>query len=142
MHTVRLDDGRKPSLSFAADVVRMRLFGKHKRQHKIGMVTILPARAITEREWNFRDDVNQNFFGDIPADQPTITLTLNWKPDAATAPRLVGRYSIDLRLLVSEGFARKSNRGVNLRFQRTGDIIEIAIDRESPALVVGRKPQL
>jgi hypothetical protein len=105
------------------------------------MVTILPTSAITEREWNFRDDVNQNFFGDIPESQPIISLTLNWKPDATTEPRLVGRYSIDLRLLVSEGFARKSNRGVNLRFQRTGDIIEIAIDRESPALVVGRKPQ-
>lgn len=106
------------------------------------MVTILPTTATTEREWNFRDDVSQNFFGDIPENQRTITLTLNWKPDATSEPKLVGRYKIDLGLLVSEGFARKNNRGVNLRFQRTGDIIEIAIDRQNArTLVVGRKPK-
>ena len=105
------------------------------------MVTILPTSATTEREWNFRDDVNQNFFGDIPETQQIISLTLNWKPDAKSETQLVGRYRIDIGLLLSEGFVRESKRGVNLRFQRTGDIIEIAIDRESKALVVGRKPQ-
>jgi hypothetical protein len=105
------------------------------------MVTILPASATTEREWNFRDDNNQNFFGDIPERQQIISLTLNWKRDARSEARLVGRYRIDLRLLQSEGFVRKSKRGVNLRFQRTGDIIEIAIDRKNKALVVGRKPE-
>src|SRR5258707_1953297 len=106
------------------------------------MVTILPSTATTEREWNFRDDINQHFFGDIPESQPIISLTLNWKPDATSKPRIVGRYRIDLTLLMSEGFARKTKRGVNLRFQRSGEIIEIAIDRESKkALVVGRKPQ-
>ena len=104
------------------------------------MVTILPASATTEREWNFRDDNNQNFFGDIPESQQTISLALNWKPDARSDARLVGLYRIDLRLLLSEGFVRKSKRGVNLRFQRTGEIIEIAVDRESPALVISRKP--
>jgi hypothetical protein len=106
------------------------------------MITILPATASTERVWNFRDDINQNFFGDIPESQPIISLTLNWKPDATSEPKLVGRYKIDLRLLVLEGFARKNNRGVNLRFQRDGDIIEIAVDRQSKTLVVGRKPKL
>jgi hypothetical protein len=107
------------------------------------MVTILPSTAITEREWNFRDDINQNFFGDIPENQPIISLTLNWNPDATSKPRLVGRYKIDLTLLVAEGFARKTDRGVNLRFQRTGEVIEIATDRQSPlTLVVGRKPQV
>jgi len=106
------------------------------------MVTILPSTAITEREWNFRDDNNQNFFGDIPKSQPIISLTLNWKSNANSKPRIVGRYRIDLTLLVSEGFARKTRRGVNLRFQRTGEIIEIATDRQSRlVLVVGRKPQ-
>jgi hypothetical protein len=104
------------------------------------MVTILPTSANTKREWNFRDDVNQNFFGDIPQNQQIISLTLNWKPDAKSAAKLVGRYRLYLNLLLSEGFVRKSKRGVSLRFQRTGDIIEIAIDRESRALVVGRKP--
>jgi|SRR5579883_405263 len=104
------------------------------------MVTILPQTTMTEREWNFRDDNNQNFFGDIPDSQPVVTLTLNWKPDANSKPMVVGRYKIDLGLLVSENLAKKSNRGVLLRFQRTSDFIEIAVDRQSPALVVGRKP--
>ena len=106
------------------------------------MVTILPFNETTEREWNFRDDINQNFFGDIPESQPIITLTLNWKPDATSQPRIVGRYKIDLPLLVSEGFARKTDRGVSLRFQRDGEIIEIATDRQSQkTLTVGRKPK-
>lgn len=104
------------------------------------MVTILPQATTTDREWNFRDDNNQNFFGDIPDDRPVITLTLNWKPSAISPAKLVGRYKIDLELLVSRGFAKKSDRGVLLRFQRTDDLIEIAIDRKKPALVVGRKP--
>ena|SRR5579883_1301663 len=104
------------------------------------MVTILPQNAVTEREWNFRDDNTQNFFGDIPDSQPVITLTLNWKPDANSPAKLVGRYKIDLGLLVAEKLAKRSNRGVLLRFQRTSDFIEIAVDRQSPALVVGRKP--
>jgi hypothetical protein len=104
------------------------------------MVTILPQGATTDREWNFRDDNNQNFFEDIPDDQPVITLTLNWKPSAISPAKLVGRYRIDLDLLVSEKLAKRSNRGVLLRFQRTGEFIEIAVDRQGPALVVGRKP--
>ena len=106
------------------------------------MVTILPSTATTEHEWNFRDDIDQNFFGDIPESQPIISLALNWKPDATSKPKIVGRYRIDLTLLVSEGFARKSERGVHLRFQRTGEFIEIATNRQSQALVVGRKPQI
>ncbi len=106
------------------------------------MVTILPSSAITEREWNFRDDDNQEFHSDIPENQQFISLTLNWKPDkAATKARLVGKYRIDLRLMLSEGLVRKSDKGIFLRFQRTGEIIEIALNRASPALVVGRKPQ-
>ena len=105
------------------------------------MVTILPSTTTTEREWNFRDDINQNYFGDIPDDQPIISLTLNWKPNATSEPKIVGRYRIDLTSLVSEGFARRTDKGVNLRFQRTGEIIEIATDRQSHlTLVVGRKP--
>jgi hypothetical protein len=37
----------------------------------------------------------------------------------------VGRYRIDLELLVSEKFAKKSNRGVLLRFQRTDEFMRL-----------------
>jgi hypothetical protein len=43
------------------------------------MVTLLQADTPTEREWNFRDDNDQHFHGDIPEDQPVVLLTLNWK---------------------------------------------------------------
>lgn len=104
-------------------------------------VKILPEDSITERKWNFRDDNNQHFYGDIPERQQVITITLNWKPNKQSETTLVGKYKIDLRSLLSEGYAQKSNRGIRLRFQRTGDNIEIAIDHGSPALVVGRKPE-
>jgi len=107
-----------------------------------GMVIILPAGATTEREWNFRDDINQNYFEILPQSPQTISLTLNWKPDAKSETRLVGRYKINLPLLCKEKFVGKRKGGWFLRFQRTGDIIEIAVRRyRSPALVVGRKPQ-
>jgi hypothetical protein len=104
------------------------------------MVTILPISTKTEREWNFRDDNNQHFFGVIPDEQKFITLTLNWKPNRTSKAKLVGRYKLDFVLLLSEGFVRKVDKGIQLRFQRTGEIIEIAISSKSPALAVGRKP--
>jgi hypothetical protein len=88
---------------------------------------ILPSSANTDREWNFRDDIGQHFFGDIPAHQLVISLTLDWKPDERSPAKLVGRYKIDMHLLEREKFAKKVARGVLLRFQRTGDFIEIAI---------------
>jgi hypothetical protein len=104
------------------------------------MVTILPPDASTDREWNFRDDNAQHFFGDIPADQEAVTLTLNWKPDGETDPREVGRYLLNMRELLRAGYVRESPKGVLLRFQRDGDFIEIAVTRVGPALVVGRRP--
>jgi hypothetical protein len=47
---------------------------------------------------------------------------------------------LDLDQLVSAGYARKIGDQVLLRFQSAGEVIEIATNRHSPALVVGRNP--
>lgn len=112
-----------------------------ERKIYVNMVKILPDEAATQREWNFREDNNQHFYGDIPFNQERITLTLNWKPDSFSPSKIVGKYEIDLLLLVEKGFARKTSRGIQLRFQSTGDAIEIAIDRDRPALRIGSKPE-
>ena len=95
----------------------------------------------TEREWNFRDDNYQHFHGDIPEDQPVVSLTLNWRADAESQPMLVGRYKIDLRQLLKAGYVRENSRGILLRFQRSRELIEIAINRSRRGLVVGRRPR-
>ena len=78
--------------------------------------------------------------GDIPESQPVITLTLNWKPDEHSSARPVGKYRIDLGLLQPK-YVRKTNEGTFfLRFQRTNGNIEIALNRQSPALKVGQRP--
>jgi hypothetical protein len=104
----------------------------------------LPPMAKTKRKWNFRDDIHQEYMnGDLPQSEPVITLTLNWKPDECSAAELVGKYRINLGLLESTNpsYVRKSKDGkFFLRFQRTDDNIEIAINRKSPALRVGKIP--
>jgi hypothetical protein len=101
----------------------------------------LPSTAPTEREWNFRDDIHQEYMNDdLPISHPIITLKLNWKPDEYSEARLVGKYRIDLGMLEPE-YVRKTKEGrFFLRFQRTGEDIEIALNRQSPALKVGQRP--
>lgn len=112
-----------------------------ERKVYLQMVKTLPDGTRTEREWNFREDNNQHFYGDIPYDQQIITLTLNWKPDSPSPAKPVGKYQIDLPLLLEKGFVQDGSKGIRLRFQSTGDAIEIAIDRNSPALRIGSKPE-
>lgn len=101
----------------------------------------LPDNAVTDRHWTLRDDNRQHFHGDIPLDQKSITLTLSWKETANDIPPEVGRYRLNLADLETAGFVRKSARGFYLRFQRTDDLIEIAINRKGPAKVVGKRPR-
>lgn len=102
----------------------------------------LPSTVDTEREWNFRDDIHQEYMNDdLPENHPVITLTLNWKPHEHSVPTLVGKYRIDLGLLEPR-YVRKTKEGkFSLRFQRTDENIEIALNRQSPAIKVGQKPQ-
>ncbi len=133
--------------SFDLDVLpyeccdRLKVLLAEFSQVNLNMVKTLPNGTRTEREWNFREDNNQHFYGDIPYNQEIITLTLNWKPDALSPSKLVGKYQIDLPLLLEKGFVQEGSKGIKLRFQSTGDAIEIAIDRNSPTLRIGSKPE-
>lgn len=107
-----------------------------KSQHAIR----LQEDAPTNRKWNGRDDIAAHYHGTIPNDQNEITLTLNWKSSADGKVGQVGRYRFILPGLKDEGYVEKRHGGYYLRFQRTGNKIEIAINRSSKALEVGRWP--
>jgi hypothetical protein len=97
----------------------------------------LGADEATERQWNFRDDINRHYFGTIPLDQAVITLALSWKATAGGISQPVGRYRLNLPVLERDGYIRRSERGWIVRFQRTGGRIELAVNRHSEALMVG-----
>jgi hypothetical protein len=96
---------------------------------------------LTERNWTGRDDNCGHHFDQVPFAQSPLTLTLHWKASRSATPRIVGAYRIDLRALEAAGHIRRVDaQFVILRFQRTGDRIEIASKRSGPALVVGVSP--
>jgi hypothetical protein len=141
LHKFKVGTAKEAELKsgLLAGVTRSKL--KEIRQHSCemeGWITRLPNNDKTERTWNFRDDNNRQFFGDIPEEQRVITLTLNWKLDANAEAKPIGKYKLDIKALLAEGYVQKSKRGIRLRFQRKGNNIEIAINRSSPALVVGK----
>jgi len=105
------------------------------------MVTILPKTAKTRRRWVLRDDINQNYFNDILENEPIVTLHLLWKPDKDGDERTVARYSLNLPELVREGFVKELEGGFLLRFQRKGNLIQIARKRSESGLTVGSIPR-
>lgn len=103
-------------------------------------VKVVSCEGPIQRHWIGRDALNF-VHGRIPWEQSPITIKLEWRRDATSRPLLVQCYRIDLEVLCRDGFARYENDGaIRLRFQRTGDKIQIAINRKTPALVVGLNP--
>lgn len=105
------------------------------------MVTILTKTSETRRRWVLRDDIDQNYFNEIPGSEPIVTLHLLWKPDENGDERTVARYSLDLPALVLEGFVKETESGFLMRFQRKGNLIQIARKRSEPGLTVGSIPR-
>lgn len=103
-------------------------------------VAILKMGTPTDRTWTGRDDNQRNHHGWIPKDQKVITLTIRWKESKQGKVSEVGRFKINLPGLEAEGHVRLSDEGFYLRFQRTDNRIEIAINRSSEPLEVGRWP--
>ena len=106
---------------------------RYKSPAKSSMIDTLPDAAITKRKWNGRDDIRCNFFGRIPLAEPVVTLTLTWKRDRESRPQVVGKFRLDMPKLVSTGYARKVPGWYVLRCQRTGNRIEVAINRSCKA---------
>lgn len=102
------------------------------------MITEFSSEMPTERQWIFNDDKGRNYMLYIPSNQPVITGTLNWKETSDSPVYLVGRYRFDLRALEAGGYVRFKDNRYFLRFQRTKERIEIAINRTSKALDFGR----
>lgn len=102
------------------------------------MISELPSDSPTERHWIFNDKVGRNYMLYIPANQPVITVTLDWKESAKAEIFSVGKYRIDLPALEAMGYVRLKDNRFFLRFQRTKEKIEIAINRKSKALDFGR----
>ena len=102
------------------------------------MISELSPDSPTDRHWTFNDEVKQNYMLYIPANQPVITATLDWKESAKAEIFPVGKYRIDLRALEANGYVRLKDNRYFLRFQRTKERIEIAINRTSKALDFGR----
>jgi hypothetical protein len=98
------------------------------------MVEMLPDDAPTERRWTGRDDNNANFYGKIPLIESIVTLTLSWKRDTNANPVVVGRLRLNMEQLVEAGYARKVTGAYILRFQRTGNQVQIAVNRGQRAL--------
>ena len=103
-------------------------------------VIILDEGTPTDRDWCGRDDNAAHYHGTIPQDQPVITLKLSWKASADSKEATVGWYRINLPGLTDEGYVEKRAGGYYLRFQQTDGRIEIAINRSSDPLEVGRWP--
>lgn len=104
------------------------------------MVTILPPGSPTDRAWNGCETTAGHHHGRVPLSQSPISLSLRWRASKSAPAHFVGCYRLDLDQLVSAGYARKIGDQVLLRFQSAGEVIEIATNRHSPALVVGRNP--
>jgi hypothetical protein len=102
------------------------------------MITELLRDSPTERHWTFNDEVHQNYMLYIPANQPVITAVLDWKESVKAEIFPVGRYRIDFPALEASGYVRLKDHRYFLRFQRTKERIEIAINRSSKALDFGR----
>jgi hypothetical protein len=102
------------------------------------VITELPPESPTERQWNFNDEKGRNFMLYIPANQPVITATLNWKESAKAEAFSAGKYRIVLPALEANGYVRLKDNRYFLRFQRTKERIEIALNRKSKALDFGR----
>lgn len=104
------------------------------------MVTILASDARTDRSWTGRDDNNGHHHGLVPLEDSPIRIAVHWKASDKSPAKYVGNYQIDLRELIRAGFAREVNGSAFLRFQSSGERVEIATKRSAPALVVGKNP--
>lgn len=102
------------------------------------MLFPLASDHPTERHWIFNDASAQNYMIAIPINQRVISGNLNWKESRDGKNLPVGSYRLDLSALEAGGYIRSKKDRFILRFQRTKERIEIAINRRSNALDIGR----
>jgi hypothetical protein len=104
------------------------------------MIKKLICDQKTHRAWNGRDDVSQHYMGRIPLTERSVSLVLTWKKDKDAKSCLVGGFLLEMEKLCDEGYVRAVPGFYILRFQRTGDRIEIAVNRGSKAKILSLLP--
>lgn len=104
------------------------------------MIERLDDTTRTRRNWNGRDDIQQHYLGHIPRSEHEVTLTLSWKKEKHAPLHLVGKFRFHLPALVEAGLARTHGGEYILRFQRTGQLIEVARNRSAQAEPLARLP--
>jgi hypothetical protein len=102
------------------------------------MITLLEEAALARRVWNGRDDIHQHYIGHFPDSEHVLTLALSWKREKHSHLYQVGKFRFDMPALVRAGFARRHGSEYVIRFQRTGRLIEVAVNRSQPAILVAR----
>jgi hypothetical protein len=99
------------------------------------MFTRLDDNAKTHRTWNGRE---LHYHGKISLQETPVSMKLTWREEKHARPKFVGCFSLDMRQLCAGEFVRREDgQHYRLRFQRTGQDIEIAATRDGPALRVG-----
>ena len=90
-------------------------------------------------EWTANEDDAGHHHGLIDLNEVPCYLALYWSSKSKGRTVHVGSYKLNLRLLVSAGYAQeKSGRKVRLRFVRDPDgTIQIRANESSPGLPVG-----
>jgi hypothetical protein len=104
------------------------------------MIKRLADHATTHRSWNGRDDIHGHYVGRVPLSEHSVSISLTWKREKDSKPCPVGRFLLDMPALETRGFVRKVEGYYILRFQRAGNLIEVAPNRSGPSHPLGRLP--
>jgi hypothetical protein len=101
------------------------------------MVSRTTQRA--SREWTANDDDAGHHHGLIDLNEVPCYIALYWSSKSKGRTVHVGTYKLNLRLLVSKGYAQeKPGRKVRLRFVRDeSGVIMIRANDSTPGLLVG-----
>jgi hypothetical protein len=91
------------------------------------------------REWTANEDEAGHHHGLIDLNEVPCYLALYWQSKRAGRTVHVGTYKLNLRRLISGGYARaEGKRNARLRFVRDDDgVVSIQINDSGPALAVG-----
>jgi hypothetical protein len=94
-----------------------------------------------EREWTGNDHGKirgGDCHGRIRYSKSPLNIRLRWKTNTNSRIKSIGTYQLDLTCLLKEKYIREDHGEVRLRFQRTEQDIQIAVNRKKKhALKIG-----
>lgn len=94
------------------------------------------------RDWTGNDESARNHHGRVDLRESPLKLRLSWKRSSKDPVHLIGVYELDLRELLTAGYARierNTQNEIRLRFYHGyDDVIYIQVNSKEPGLPVGR----